>query len=277
METVLVIVGIIVVIFLGRFFIYFTKVNSFFKEVADEYMSLSMKGTGRQLSNRMIILRKLTGNATYSISPEATAIINLFDVADTMQFLLFFNGSIQTKLDTIPKMAPDDVARNDRSMILRTGFNQTQRSFVTGQPPHLRSNTIDLMEEFRALAPLLIRDCELFHRIPQSKTTAPQVPQTLRYKEWQVRLKTFNYQVGNRIGLQMVDSNDGSLITTVTTNVPDVPIGPGEACIKSYSENEGMFEWLVSNRLVTDTGRRVDSGYVQMPIVKVNPSVLHSA
>jgi hypothetical protein len=276
MTTIIVLILIAVGIFLARFFIYFFKVNTFFGEVADEYMSLNMKGIGRQLSNRMIILRKLTGNASYSITPNATAIIDLFDIADTMQFLLFFNGSIQTKLDTIPKMAPDDVARNDRSMILRTGFNQTQRSFVTGQP-HLRSNTIDLMEEFHALAPLLIRDCQLFHRIPQSMTAIPEVPQTLRYKEYQVRLKTFNYQVGNRIGLQMVNQKDGSLITTVTTNVPDVPIGPGEACVKSYSENEGMFEWLVSNRLVTDTGRRVDSGYVRMPIVKVSPSVLHSA
>lgn len=123
----------------------------------------------------MIILKKLTGNASFSISREATAIIDLFDVADTMQFLLFFNGSIQTKLDTIPKMSPVDVASNDRSMILRTGFNQTQSSFVNGQT-HLRGNTIDLIDDFKALGQLLIRDCKLWHRI-ESKP-APYPPAT---------------------------------------------------------------------------------------------------
>ena len=54
-----------------------------------------------------------------------------------------------------------------------------------------------------------------------------------------------------RIALRIV-SLSGEPLATATINMPEVGgMKPDYVIIKDYSENEGMLDWLVSNRVVT--------------------------
>ena len=47
------------------------------------------------------------------------------------------------------------------------------------------------------------------------------------------------------------------------------PLRPNEVAIKNYSENEGILEMLVSEKIVSEPHRFVSSGFVQIPICKM--------
>ncbi len=72
----------------------------------------------------------------------------------------------------------------------------------------------------------------------------------------------------DRIALVMVDAQ-GTPMLTATTNLPVKYVRPGHVFIKNWSENEGVLEWLINNQIVEDTGERVNSGHVQVPLVKL--------
>ena len=90
----------------------------------------------------------------------------------------------------------------------------------------------------------------------------------MRYKEWNVTIYKGRYSNG-RVALELIDADDGEGIATATVNIPEESLNEGEAFIKDYSENEGMLAWLIKNKLAEDTGRRVQSGWVQCPVVKL--------
>ena len=79
-----------------------------------------------------------------------------------------------------------------------------------------------------------------------------------------------NKYTNGRIQMQLLDAEDGSPVTTLTVNLPDEPMSEDEAAIKNYSENAGVISFLRENDLVTEIKRVVKSGYVNIPIVKLN-------
>lgn len=91
----------------------------------------------------------------------------------------------------------------------------------------------------------------------------------IRFKHWDCLLRRDKYLVGDRICLQLVDANNGELIATATVNLPETPLEDGEVFIKDYSENEGMLDALVEAGVVEDTGRRVLSGFVSIPVCRI--------
>lgn len=57
--------------------------------------------------------------------------------------------------------------------------------------------------------------------------------------------------------------------------VAGVTVESDEMIVKSYSENAGMLEALVSAGLVEDTGKRIVSTHVTFPIVRIlDPQVV---
>jgi hypothetical protein len=72
-----------------------------------------------------------------------------------------------------------------------------------------------------------------------------------------------------RTALILNDARTGEEVTVATVNVPDIPVRPGEAFIKNYSENEGVLQALEDAGWVKSTGGLVHSGFVEIPIVKV--------
>lgn len=62
---------------------------------------------------------------------------------------------------------------------------------------------------------------------------------------------------------------DGEPMTTATVNMPCCGLNDGEICIKNYSENEGLLEILEAANIVKATGRKIPSGFVEIPVCKL--------
>lgn len=63
-----------------------------------------------------------------------------------------------------------------------------------------------------------------------------------------------------------MDADDGEPVSTCTVNIDEF-LSSKEVVIKNYSENEGMLDFLIKEGIVKDTGKRVQLGYVEAPIV----------
>lgn len=80
----------------------------------------------------------------------------------------------------------------------------------------------------------------------------------------------FSEYSNKRTAILLVDPFDPlDTVAVATTNIPDVPLLEDEVIIKDYSENEGMFDVLTKAGIVSDTGRRVQTGFVTCPICKL--------
>ena len=78
-------------------------------------------------------------------------------------------------------------------------------------------------------------------------------------------------EAGGSKAIYLVDAADGEPVATATVNVEGVSekLPDREVLIKDYSENEGMLEALARAGLVEDTGRRVRTGYVAVPVARL--------
>ena len=75
----------------------------------------------------------------------------------------------------------------------------------------------------------------------------------------------------NRTALELIDVEDGIPYAIATVNLPDVLLQENEVLIKSYSENEGMLEFLIENNIVKHNGCGVNSGHVWIPVCELLP------
>jgi len=91
---------------------------------------------------------------------------------------------------------------------------------------------------------------------------------TVRFKKWDCKLVWGKYGNGH-FALELVDVLDGSPVAVATVNLPSQNLEHNEVFIKDYSENEGMLDALVQAGIVEDTGRRVTTGYVTVPVCRV--------
>jgi len=86
--------------------------------------------------------------------------------------------------------------------------------------------------------------------------------------ERDVLLKVSKYR-NKSTALQLI-AVDGEPVATLTVALDyEVELLDGFVLIKDYSENEGVLAELVRNGIVEDTGNRVSSGYVSIPICKL--------
>lgn len=68
---------------------------------------------------------------------------------------------------------------------------------------------------------------------------------------------------------------EGPEFKATTTVAADLE--PGEVAVKDYSENEGMFRWMLESGIITDTGKVVSQGFVGIPIGKLTPKYAKDA
>jgi hypothetical protein len=80
-------------------------------------------------------------------------------------------------------------------------------------------------------------------------------------------VRTETYKDG-KIRIQLYDSKDGTPYATATTNIQE-ELEQGEVAIKDWSENQGILDFLVQNRIVKEPHRFVESGYVKIPICEL--------
>ena len=80
-------------------------------------------------------------------------------------------------------------------------------------------------------------------------------------------IKRETYKEGG-IRIQLYDSTDGTPYATATTSIQE-DLKTGEVAIKDWSENEGILDFLVQNKIVKEPHRFVKSGYVKIPICEL--------
>lgn len=89
----------------------------------------------------------------------------------------------------------------------------------------------------------------------------------MKYYKGEVSL-AFSKYLNDRIAIQLLD-NEGQLVCVATVNIPDVILNDDEVIVKDYSENEGLLNLLVSNKITSEPLRFVQSGYVTCAVVKL--------
>ena len=80
---------------------------------------------------------------------------------------------------------------------------------------------------------------------------------------WCIEIIKTQYADNNRIAL--LAKHNGENFATVTCNLPDYPLLPGEFTVKTWSENAWVPQLLASG-LFIDTGKTVPTGFVHAPI-----------
>lgn len=86
----------------------------------------------------------------------------------------------------------------------------------------------------------------------------------------EVYIRQRNYPNG-RPALELIDASDNIPYTVASVNLPDVLLDENEILIKDYSENEGILDFLVQNKIVYPTERGVQSGFVWIPVCILRP------
>lgn len=94
-----------------------------------------------------------------------------------------------------------------------------------------------------------------------------------RFRDWDVTVVLSRYAddiMHPAIQLRAADTEHnekqdlipGEPIAVATVNLPEWELEPREVFIKSWAENEGMFDWLYENGLIEPTGKFRICGWV---------------
>jgi hypothetical protein len=84
----------------------------------------------------------------------------------------------------------------------------------------------------------------------------------------EMRMFEFRYKVGYANGLLLLNAM-GEPYATLTINMPDERVGKDEFIIKNYSENEDLALSMFFRGIFIDTGRRIPTGFVIVPVWKL--------
>lgn len=85
-----------------------------------------------------------------------------------------------------------------------------------------------------------------------------------KHRNFELEIQEEIYENNGRICLQLWDKEGP--YATLTTNIPEAELAPGEFLIKSWSENHAIAESALRSGLFEDTGRRVRTGFVEAPV-----------
>lgn len=99
--------------------------------------------------------------------------------------------------------------------------------------------------------------------------------QTFLINQWNeestsVHVRKRKYKNG-RTALELIEAETGEPYAVATVNIPEVLLTEDELLIKDYSENQGILDFLVQNRIVRLTGKGVESGFVWLPVCELLP------
>lgn len=92
------------------------------------------------------------------------------------------------------------------------------------------------------------------------------------YGEWDVTLQTSGYPNGRMAIVAMCDN--GAVFGKLTTNLPDEPLAGDEIFVRTTEENEWTPQILQAfPEVFEDTGRRVQTGYIEVQVWIVKDSI----
>lgn len=102
------------------------------------------------------------------------------------------------------------------------------------------------------------------------------------YSDYDVYLQVGRYSIhfdtkkNGPLAIKAFDARTDEPAFIATVNLPEHTINSDEAFIKDYGENQGVLAFLRENGIVTDIVKHVRSGYVDIPLCKIDLDKLKS-
>lgn len=97
----------------------------------------------------------------------------------------------------------------------------------------------------------------------------------MKNKEFMYGMTPVNIKIGRynnkRPNIQLIDVIDGVPFMTASLNVPLLDVDSEFVLIKDYSENAGVFTWLISKNVIEPTGEYYELAFDRVPICKLLP------
>lgn len=105
---------------------------------------------------------------------------------------------------------------------------------------------------------------------------------TLKFLGYECRVGRSTYHDGGGTALFLLSAvtdhereiEEGEPIATITVNPHDYIVPNGFVAIKDWSENAGMLELMMEAGIATEPMQRIQSGFVQIPICKLDERAL---
>ena len=95
----------------------------------------------------------------------------------------------------------------------------------------------------------------------------------IKFKRWNCTVFPTFYVTENRKAIVLKD-NEG-VVATTTVNMPGYPCEEDQIYVKDYSENEGMLQTLIDNKIVFPDPINVLGGnFVSIPLMQLTPKAL---
>lgn len=95
---------------------------------------------------------------------------------------------------------------------------------------------------------------------------------TVKFNGKNLQVKFEKYQINNRLAIDLVDLKTGEPYAGASVNLPEIPLNSNEIAIKNYAENEGIDIALIEAGILDKILFYVDTGYVKVPVYKMNTS-----
>lgn len=94
---------------------------------------------------------------------------------------------------------------------------------------------------------------------------------TVRFNGSTCEVYRTEYPAGGATALVLIEQDTGEPYATATVNLPEITPRIPVRCllVKDYSENEGILAALEEAGVVEDTGQRVLSGFVELPVARL--------
>jgi hypothetical protein len=104
----------------------------------------------------------------------------------------------------------------------------------------------------------------------QNNGTPPEGPDVpvvddFKFKDYEGFISWGPYENNGRLSVQMMAPVDGMIqpIVKISVNLPEEEPGVGCFFVRDWLENEGIFDALIEQGVVEDTGRRLPVGNVE--------------
>lgn len=83
----------------------------------------------------------------------------------------------------------------------------------------------------------------------------------IKFRQWNCNLVKLQYHTGNTALRLVEDKEPFEPIATATVNLES--LAPDEIAIKDYSENEGIYDAMLANDVITPAHRYESSGWIE--------------
>lgn len=88
----------------------------------------------------------------------------------------------------------------------------------------------------------------------------------IKFNSFDCELHIEEYQKGGAKALLLLDKEDGDYVAVATINIPELNLPKNEVVIKDYSENEGMYDLLHKEGIISEPINYIETGFVTCPV-----------